>query len=245
METEDGPVEEPQWLRKSSHLYYPKKYIHRAWESSRFILENRIVLLILSAFFLSVIGRKQIDILLLYVSTKFAISISDAAFTLSVFAGGNIFLLLLLLPLSSHYLTKTLHFSSNAKDLTLLQISIILLTIGCFALGLSPTIATMIAGLLIYTLGCGFLPLCLSLISNFVEPRHAARLYAIISLVSMTGSLLGGPFLAILFDWGMKMGLGWSGLPFLGTGLIHILVTMAMCSIKLPPGTASNSQGDR
>lgn len=234
METEDRPLDEAEWLNHSSRFSYLKKFSHDAWNSSRFIFQDRTIVLILSAFFLSVIGRKQIDILLLYVSTKFSVPISDAAFTLSVFAAANIFLLLVLLPLASRYLTKNLQLSSNAKDLALSRMSIILLTIGCFALGVSPTIATMVIGLIVYTLGCGFVPLCLSLISTLVEPRHAARLYAIVSLVTMAGALVGGPFLAVLFDWGLNLGTSWSGLPFFGTGVIHIFVAVALYCIKIP-----------
>ncbi|WEW59684.1 hypothetical protein PRK78_005163 [Emydomyces testavorans] len=234
MDTEDSAVVDDLWLGQTPSLSQPRKLLNQAWESSKFIFQSRAVVLILSTFFLSVIGRKQLDILLLYVSTRYSIPISQAAFSLSVSAGGNIFLLLILLPLSSRYLTKTLHFSPSAKDLYLSKISVVLLTIGCFALGLSPTIPTMIAGLIIYTLGCGFNPLCLSLISTFVEPRHAARLYSIVCLISMAGALIGGPLLAGLFNWGLSIGPGWTGLPFLGTGLIHVFVVIAVSYIKLP-----------
>nr|KMM69188.1 hypothetical protein CPAG_05509 [Coccidioides posadasii RMSCC 3488] len=220
----------------TSYLSYPRTIVNRAWESSKFIFESRAVVLILSAFLLTVIGRKQIDILLLYASTRYSIPISAAAFSLSVFAGGNIFLLLVLLPFASHYLTKKLHYSSQAKDLYLSQASIIILSIGSFALGVSPTMSIMLIGVIIYTLGCGFLPSSLSLISTFVEPRHSARMYSIVCLVSMVGALIGGPFIALLFDWGLGIGPAWTGLAFIGTGLLHVAIAAAITRIKLPRG---------
>ncbi|KAI1940411.1 hypothetical protein LOZ58_003201 [Ophidiomyces ophidiicola] len=231
MDTESSPIDEELWPTNTSSF---KKLFHRAWNSSKFIFQSRIIVIVLSAFFLSVIGRKQIDILLLYVSTKYSIRLSDAAFVHSVFAASNIALLLVILPVASKYLTKTLSFSTNAKDLYLSKMSVILLTIGCFALGLSPSIATMIIGLIIYTLGCGFIPLCLSLISTLVEPHHAARLYSIVSLISMAGALVGGPVLAALFNWGLSIGSKWTGLPFFGTGILHVFVAIAINSIRLP-----------
>ncbi|EEP77442.1 predicted protein [Uncinocarpus reesii 1704] len=239
---EHRPTEDESRPVRASPINYTRKLVYRAWDSSQFIFQSRSIVLLLSAFFLTVIGRKQIDLILLYASTRYSIPISDAAYALSIFAGGNIFVLLIVLPFISHYVTNNLRLSSKAKDLCLSKASVIILTMGCFALGLAPTVALMICGIIVYTLGCAFLPVSLSLVSTFVEPRHAARLYSIVCLISMAGSLVGGPFLALLFNWGLSIGPAWTGLPFLGTGMVHVLVVIAITRVKLPRDTLDDEQ---
>ncbi|KAF3482904.1 uncharacterized protein GIQ15_02228 [Arthroderma uncinatum] len=206
-----------------------------AWKESKSVLNNRTVLLILSTFLLSTLGRKQIDLLLLYASTRYDTTISKAGFVHSFMACVSIVLLLLVLPISSSFLSNTLGLSSNMKDLWLSKISVVFLTIGSFAIGFSPTFVIMVCAVTIYTLGCGFNAVCLSLVSSFVDPKYGARLYSIISLIIMFGTLLGGPFLAGLFNLGLNLGSpAWTGLPFFGSGVVHIFIVISVWYIRLP-----------
>ncbi|EFQ99979.1 hypothetical protein MGYG_02987 [Nannizzia gypsea CBS 118893] len=223
------PVSRPSLAAKMKALFAT------AWKETKAIFSNRTVLLILSTFLLSTLGRKQIDLLLLYASSRYEITLSKAGFVHSFMACVSIVLLLLVLPLTSSYLSKTLSLPSNQKDLWLSKISIVLLTVGSFAIGFSPTFVSMICAVAIYTLGCGFTAVCLSLISGFVDPKYSARLYSVISLIVMMGTLIGGPLLAGLFNLGLNMGSpAWTGLPFFGSGVIHIFVLVSVWLIRLP-----------
>ncbi|KAL2370199.1 hypothetical protein RJ035_005845 [Blastomyces gilchristii] len=126
------------------------------------------------------VGSKHLSIMLLYVSTRYSIPLSTANFSLTIFAGVNIFLLLVFLPTVSRYLTLNRRYSTTTKDLILSRYSITMYTIGALFLGLAPTIATMITGLVIFTLGSGFNSLNLSLVATYVEPQHIARLYSVV-----------------------------------------------------------------
>ncbi|EEQ85497.2 uncharacterized protein BDCG_08766 [Blastomyces dermatitidis ER-3] len=125
-------------------------------------------------------SSKHLSIMLLYVSTRYSIPLSTANFSLTIFAGVNIFLLLVFLPTVSRYLTLNRRYSTTTKDLILSRYSITMYTIGALFLGLAPTIATMITGLVIFTLGSGFNSLNLSLVATYVEPQHIARLYSVV-----------------------------------------------------------------
>ncbi|KAM5431752.1 hypothetical protein MferCBS31731_007757 [Microsporum ferrugineum] len=230
-----GSLDERQPFARSSLGSKLKALFSKAWKETKIVFNNRTVLLILSTFLLSTLGRKQVDLLLLYASTRYDITISKAGFVHSFMACVSIVLLLLVLPLSSSFLSNSLGLSSNAKDLWLSKISIVLLTIGSFAIGFSPTFVIMVCAVAIYTLGCGFNAVCLSLISSFVDPKYSARLYSIVSLIIMLGTLIGGPFLAGLFNLGLNLGSpAWTGLPFFGSGVVHIFVLLSVWFIRLP-----------
>ena len=119
--------------------------------------------------------------------------------------------------------------------------SIILLTLGSFILGLSPTFSIMLVGLAAYSLGSGFNACCLSLITSFIDPSYIARLYSIVLLVSTIGAFVGSPLLAGLFNAGLKIGPGWTGLPFLASGLLHVFVLVAVFFVRVP-GPLSGSR---
>ncbi|EER42631.1 MFS multidrug transporter [Histoplasma capsulatum H143] len=132
-----------------------KHRLHLLRTAIKSVIPNRTTALILWILFIANIGSKQLSIMLLYVSTRYGIPLSTANFSLTIFAGVNIFLLLVLLPTVSRYLTVNQRYTTATKDLILSRFSIIMYTLGALCLGLAPTIATMIAGLVIYTLGSG------------------------------------------------------------------------------------------
>ncbi|KAK2773040.1 hypothetical protein FQN52_004725 [Onygenales sp. PD_12] len=234
----------PTYLSRYSK-FKPRNLLHSLRTSIKPIVPNLTTALLLSTFLITNIGRKEVDLLLLYVSTRYHTSVSNAAFTLSVFAGVNIFLLLIILPALSRYLTVKRNLPSNLKDLAISRFSITVLTLGSVGMALAPTLATLTAGLVVYTLGSGFNAVNMSLVSTLVEPRHIARLYSIVSMLSMVGSFVGGPLLAALFGLGMKMGEGWVGLPFLGAALLYGVILASVWFIRLPRGNrADDGNGD-
>jgi hypothetical protein len=219
-----------------------RTYLRKLHKSSAFITKERSVMLLLSTFFLTILSRSQLNILLLYISKRYQVPLSKASVSLSVLAAANILLFLIVFPAASVYFTKKLHFSAESKDLWMSKFSVIFLALGCFAIGLAPTIATMTAGLVIYTLGSGFNALSLSLISVFVDQRYAARLYSVVCLVAAAGAFVGAPLLAALFNIGLRTGRPeWTGLPFVGSGFLHVFVAIAVWFVRLPPRLPASS----
>lgn len=213
------------------------KVFSRIRDESKFVLENRLVLVLLSTAFISVIGRKQVDLLLLYVSTRYDIPLAKAGYIHTLMAAVNIALLLVVLPGVSSLLTARFRLDAFSKDLWLSRGSVILLTVGCFIIGFAPTLPSVLGGVTVYTFGCGFDALCLTLISIFVEPSQSARIFSIYCLITTLGSLVGPPSLAGLFNLGLRLGNRWIGLPFFGTGVIYIIVASVVWLIRLPSST--------
>lgn len=53
-----------------------------------------------------------------------------------------------------------------------------------------------------------------SVITTLVDQQHIGRLYAAVSVVETTSSLIAGPLLGALYTWGLKWKGPWIGLPF-------------------------------
>ncbi|KAK2749925.1 hypothetical protein FQN57_005342 [Myotisia sp. PD_48] len=235
---QDERRHQPLPPRKSTIKRTLKSLFLQAWRESKTVFKNRTIILLMSTFFLSTLAQRQDDLLLLYTSIRYNTTISKAGFIRSIMACVSIVLLLVILPITSNYLTSSLRLPSNKKDLVLAKISIAFLVLGCFAVGLAPTIALMICGVIISTLGCGFGGSCLSMISTLVEPRYAARVYSLVSLIEMMGAFVGGPLVATLFRLGLNLEQSsWIGLPFYATGTVHSLVAIAVWFVRLPTST--------
>ncbi|PGH13869.1 hypothetical protein AJ80_06138 [Polytolypa hystricis UAMH7299] len=221
-----------------TRLPNPLHLLRTTLQDSKPIFRSPMVLRILPGFFVYNVGQQQMGLIFQYISTRYHIPLSATGFSLSIYAGVNIFLLTTLLPSLSKYLKSHIYTKHTqpgpATDLFLSKYSILLLTLGCLFLSLAPTLPATIAGLVIYTLGNGFGALLLSLISTFVDAAHIARLYSVTFVVATAGSFVGGPLLAALFNLGLGMGGGvWSGLPFLGNAALHGLVCLAIWSVRL------------
>ncbi|OJD26098.1 hypothetical protein ACJ73_02525 [Blastomyces percursus] len=234
--TSDDDIEVP--LSSKTTLKHRLQLLRTA---TRSVVPNRTTTLILCILFITNVGSKHLSIMLLYVSTRYSIPLSTANFSLTIFAGVNIFLLLVFLPTVSRYLTVNRRYSTTTKDLILSRYSITMYTIGALCLGLAPTIATMITGLVIFTLGSGFNSLNLSLVATYVEPQHMARLYSVMSVVSTLGVFIGSPLLAGLFSLGLKMGNAWVGLPYFGITLLYGMIFVAVWFIRLPDNASGGN----
>ncbi|ESZ96471.1 hypothetical protein SBOR_3093 [Sclerotinia borealis F-4128] len=195
------------------------------YTTSRPLLTLPVLLLLLPSI-TRVIGQQSIDLCIRYISTRFSIPLSQASLILSLRALINILLLLLLIPSLSHLLITKLHFSSTHKDLLLARISSLFLILGALTLAISPSLHLTITGLIIYTLGTGFVSLIRSLITSLVDQQHVARLFALIAVVETSSALVAGPAVAALYEVGLMWRgewIGWLGLPFVGLAVVCAL----------------------
>ncbi|MCJ1355488.1 MAG: hypothetical protein MMC33_005480 [Icmadophila ericetorum] len=234
----ETPLESSDSSSKRVNKTLPRSQnaVHQVWQSWKFILSSRLLLL-LPTFFIFTIGSRQANFLLLYASKRYGITIAQAGFLLSIFSAVNVALLLLVLPAVSTFMLSRLGFSSNRKDLWLARFSITIGTMGCFMIAFSPNIPSVVVGLVVYTLSVGLLGLVRSLITSFVETHHVARLYSIVSIVQTTGVIVAGPMLAGLFKLGFAFGGEWAGLPFLVGGGMHFVVVITLWLVRLPKKT--------
>lgn len=142
---------------------------------------------------------------------------------MSIRAFASLIVFGIILPVINQLLTKAPSLTPLMKDLWLARGSILLLVIGSFGLGLAPTSSTMIANLVLYSLGSGYGAAIRSLLTAAVHGEHTGMLYAMMSLLENAGSLIAGPLLALIFRLGLVWGGIWIGLPFIGAGLLFSL----------------------
>jgi MFS family permease len=192
------------------------------------VLHSLPVLLLLVPFITSPFGRQSTDLSLRFISKRFSWKLSQTNLILTLRAVVNLVLLLAILPGTSYYLTERLHFSSKEKDLSLARVSAILPVIGSLLVGLSPNIVLTISGLVIITLGTGFISLVRALITTLVDKEHVGRLYAAIAVVETTTALLAGPTVAGLYSLALKLKGPWIGLPFFGIAAICFIGGLAV-----------------
>jgi hypothetical protein len=225
-------------------------------ESFTFLTRDTAVAALVFTFLVSKVGRQSTNLLMQYVSKRYNWSIAKVFYTLELFihpklliivlqagllsslrAGVNIVLFLLVLPAISTFGYNNA--SAAFKDLTISRVSILLMIFGTLILSISPTPALMIIGLVVFTLGTGFVPVVRSLITSLAESHHASktsdigRLYAVIAVMESIGSLLAGPGMAFAFRAGMKIGRAWLGLPFLVSAALFSSVAGVVFWVKL------------
>lgn len=219
------------------------------YESTK-VLYSLPILLLLLPFITSPIGYQAIQLSVLYIFKRFSWTIADAGFILSLRAVVNVILLLVIIPLASHLLTKKLQFTTAKKELFIGQLSGVFLFVGPLIIGASPIISLTVVGLAIYTLGTGIEAVARSLITTLVDQQHVARLYAAIGVIKTIGSLLGGPAIASLYSLRLKWKGLWLGLPFFGLSVACFLGALGiwlfgLLKLESRNDLVKNGEGDR
>ncbi|MCJ1351939.1 MAG: hypothetical protein MMC33_001923 [Icmadophila ericetorum] len=210
-----------------------KVAVDNVLRDSAFIFRSPELLLLLSTFFVHILGRVSLGLILQYTSKKFGWTIAQASFLLSLRAAVNLILLLLILPAISHLLTSKLHMQAKTKDLHVARWSALLLATGDFTIAFSPNLGILTTGLFIYALGSGFSAVVRSLVTQTVKPDEIGRLSAVISIVDTIGAIFSGPFLAATYRWGLSLGGPWIGMPFLTTGGLFVITLVAVLIVRM------------
>ncbi|KAF4869877.1 MFS efflux pump atnC [Colletotrichum siamense] len=188
-----------------------------------FILRHRSVLFLVLTFLVVDFSRQSLGVLLQYLSTRYAISISKANLLLSFRAFAQLVTFVAILPVLDLFISKKLGFSARVKDFLLSRLSIVFVMI-CFAvLVLAPSIPVVVVGLAFYTLGNGFSSFARSLLSSLVEKDMVGTLFTTLSMMDTLGSLLAGPIVARTFSWSMRLDGIWKGMPY--------IMSFAMCGL--------------
>ncbi|KAI0433319.1 major facilitator superfamily domain-containing protein [Xylaria sp. FL1042] len=221
-------------------LYEPaskRSWLQKVKESFAFVTRDRTVAALVFTFLVSKVGRQSSNVLFQYVSKRYGWDLSQAGLLLSLRAGVNIILFIVILPLIINFLLAKTHVAT--RDLWIGQVSIVLMTIGALIVAASGTATFMIIGLIVYTLGTGFPPIIRSLVTYLVDSHHesqtsdVARLYALISVLEGIGSLVAGPGMAWAFRWGISLGESWLGLPYGFAAVLFALALVTMFSVKV------------
>lgn len=198
-----------------------------------FIVKNKRITLLLTAFLVYRLSRGSSWFLVQYISVRYNWTLSQANFIMSFKPALTIPLFLIVLPAVSRYLLRTM--KTNKKDLTLARVSIIFLGFGTLGIGLSPTISALIPSLLLQTTGSGFVYLTRSLITTLVEREETARLFTIIEVLQSVGNVIASLAITAVFQLGLEIGGMWIGLAWMMTSTAFLTVGVAIWMFRLPP----------
>lgn len=229
-----GP-REPFW--KSSFTA-----VRRAIQHSVGFLANDtrvgFLVLIFMLHLLLIVGVR--DIVLQYTSISYHLSLSKSTLILSIRAGLNLFMMLLILPALSNWLNRRPAFQAHPSfaDLQLARGSAIVMALGFLIMAAAGNLPLYIVGLIINTSGWGLMTYVRSLALSFVDEHVVARLFATLGLMDTVGIMVGVPTLAELFEFGVNKGGGWMGLPFLVCATFTAVASIGLATMR--PGALDN-----
>lgn len=123
---------------------------------------------------------------------------------------------------------------THHRDFLFLCGSTFFIILGSLVLGLAPSLAMFITGLVIFALGTGCGSLIRTMLSLYVDPEHRSRLFGIVSMVEIIGSIYARPMLAALFSLGMKLGGPWIGFPFYGVTVLFAIIAVLFIFVRVP-----------
>ncbi|EEH19456.1 hypothetical protein PABG_01775 [Paracoccidioides brasiliensis Pb03] len=216
---------------KGSHLLLK---LNRMASEFSFIFQDKHLMFLLSTFLVYRLSRGTSWLLIQYISKRYHWTLANANFLNSFKYILTVFLFLVVLPLSSWYLTSCRRMHFRQKDLTMSKASVILLLIGTFIMGISPSISLFITGLVVQTLGIGFVFIIRSLATTMVRRDQTARLYTAIEMLQSIGVTIASPTVTMFFNWGLEMGDGWIGLPWVVASGLFGATAILLWMYRLP-----------
>lgn len=197
--------------------------------------------LLLTTLLTTTLGRHAQDILLQFTRGRYDWSWAQAGYLVSLKAFVVLLLLLVLLPaISTNYaLTRWWPLLAGVRtpqqrDLWLARASCVILIVGCLVVGLAPTAASMITGLVVYCLGNGYNLVLRSLLAVLVEPAHRGTLFNAAGILESTGAIIAGPLLAAAYRAGLRLGGLWTGLPFFVAVALFGTALFVLATARLP-----------
>ncbi|KAM0348034.1 hypothetical protein ACHAPU_004537 [Fusarium lateritium] len=179
------------------------------------ILRNPSVgLVILTLFIQDARYTAYSTIMSQYISKHFGWKMAEVSLILSPLGILNLIVLAGLPRVSDILTSPRFRMTAFGKDLFLTRVSSGILVLGAFWQGISHNIYMFFFGLFIGTFGAADSPLARATVTHYVQPEFTARLYALIGMLQVMGSFMGGPALAWFFDQGLKKKGIWIGLPW-------------------------------
>lgn len=124
------------------------------------------------------------------------------------------------------------------KDLILARIGTISSVLGFFGIALAYSSPGLILSFIVYGLNQAADPAIRSLLV-VMAAQHQTResgsgsLFAVVNLFENLGLVLTGPLLAITFRWGLSLGGVWLGLPLMLSGLLMVVVLVALFGVSV------------
>lgn len=195
-----------------------RRTIRSIRSSVAFLLNDWRVPLLMTSHLVRIVPISSAALILQYLSKRYELTFASATLLLSTRNGLIIVILLTVLPMLSHHLTRKGGLTVQQKDVYLARASQLCSAVGWILVAFAPDVVTVAGGLLITALGIATYLCTQSLIASLVSKAEIAKAYSTISLVDTVGSMLCGPVMAELFKVGLRLGGVWVGLPYFFLG---------------------------
>ncbi|KAI2472605.1 MFS general substrate transporter [Annulohypoxylon bovei var. microspora] len=221
--------------------------IARFKESLSILKSPSLILLLLTCLGSAPVLYSTLAFMALFVSKRYDIELSQAGYIQSTYGIAQVIQALVFLPWITRYIMKDTtpaRFRApdeHHRDLSLARWSFGILLVGVLILGLSPNLVSFVFGLLLMALGAGFNSLTRSLMTLYIDPEHRSRLFSLVGMVEVIGSVYAQPFLATLFALGMRLGGGWIGLPYFGVSVLVVVTGSLLGFVRVPKEARDSS----
>ncbi|KAI0149824.1 MFS general substrate transporter [Hypoxylon sp. NC0597] len=228
---------EPEAAGRESRMSH---VIARFKDSLSILKSPSLILLLLTCLGSAPIISATLQFMAQFISKRYGIRLAQTGYVQSTYGIAQVIQAFIILPWLTRKIMKSTTparfraTDEHHRDLSLARWSFGFLIVGVLVLGLSPTLAVFVFGLLLMALGSSFGSLNKSLMSLYVDPEHRSRLFSLVGMVEVVGSVYAQPMLAVLFALGMELGGGWIGLPYYVLSIIVALTGSLLFFVKVP-----------
>ncbi|KAK4449881.1 major facilitator superfamily domain-containing protein [Podospora aff. communis PSN243] len=203
--------------------------------------EQRLVGFLLIGLSFEILGKAIEFIAPQYLAKRYNLSYQKVGLVKSVDTITSLVLLLAILPVAGHLLTKKLGLSAREKDLRLAQASAVVAALGTLVVALSDNIPELIAGMVTFNLGGGYTFVLRGLMTSLVAGHSIGLMYSCIACVENVIFLVAPMFYAWLFNRGLE---SWIGLPYMVSGLILVAAAVLIGVIRASIVGDASTVGD-
>lgn len=173
------------------------------------------------------------DVLHIYASDRYNISLADATLISSLQGAAATVSLFLLLPLFSTFLIKRLALSPTRLNAILVRLSLAIVAVAWTLQGLAPTIAILLLGLTLETLGLGGEAAIKALAATIVDAQDVGRVYSVLAVAEVLTTVVTHPVTAWLFNIGLDKGGGiYLGFPFFLAAICAAVACLIMLMVR-------------
>lgn len=173
------------------------------------------------------------QLLVQYISTRYSVEIYTTGYVQTIYGVAQLVQLFIGLPLLAR-LVRARVASDAQRDLYLARFSFLVIIPGILLMASATNVTFFVLGLLVLALGAGCGSYQRSLLSVFVDPEYYSRLFMLVAMIDMVGSLYSGPMLAALLTSGMELGRGFLGLPYYALAVLMAICLGLMFFVRLP-----------
>ncbi|KAK2024279.1 MFS general substrate transporter [Colletotrichum zoysiae] len=200
-----------------------------------FLIKSRSVIFLMAGCNLTIIVKYVKEAMLSqYVHNRFGWSWVKATLISTVAVIAHIVMLLAILPVAGRYITKRTTVHPLIRDLWLIRMTGILLSLGCFMVAVAYTTWFFVVALIICTFGISYVNLSRAVLTAVVEPHTTGTLNTTMSWLEQMSMLISAPIISGLLKAGNATGGVWIGLPYMVATIMSIGGTVLAFLYRLP-----------